>query len=66
MVEQEDSERTIGDSNPEAGILQVFGDSLTKPSNRCPNSVEQTDSTLKSDIQVSILRNRSLNQYIYF
>lgn len=52
VVEQEDSERTIGDSIPGSGILQVFGDSLTKNSDRCPNSIEQTNSVPKSEIQV--------------
>lgn len=61
VVEQEDSERTIGDSTPGAGILQVFGDSLTKSSSRCPNSVQQTDSLPKSEIQVKTSHTPTLN-----
>lgn len=53
VVEQKESAKTDGEkTSSTAGSFQLYGDSLTRFSDRCQNAVEQTSSLPKSDIQV--------------
>lgn len=54
LIEHEASEKTVADiRNPSLGTLQLFGDMLTKFSEKCRNGVVQTNSLPKSEIQVN-------------
>lgn len=55
LVEHEVSEKTVfGEQphNPSVGSLQLYGDMLTKFSEKCRNAVIQTNSLPKSEIQI--------------
>lgn len=48
----DNSTTTNGDVNTNVGMLQLYGDSLTKMSEDCPNMVVEADMQPKSEIQV--------------
>lgn len=56
MVEHETSEKPLGDvRNPSVGSLQLYGDMLTKFSDKCPNAVVATNKLDKNEVQASIV-----------
>lgn len=53
LIEHEQSEKSVDAvKNPSVGTLQLYGDMLTKFSEKCRNGVVQTNSLPKSEIQV--------------